>query len=306
MSWSIRVNETLKRTAIQDLYGGQRYGGIATPTDSDNILIFTDPNAGAEFGYDKHEGQGPDGIYHYTGAGQSGDMTFSGVNKAILESPATGKIIRLFLANSPNATYKGSFTLADQPFTYERAPDRDGKERRVIVFNLTPIDADTSDLPAFGGLNASDTKVSREWRPPNWDSYLAIQKARGLEITEISRAEHRLQADFGQWLIEKGHVLIERPLRTGNIHIFPDLFDETTMTVFEAKRSSGRGYVRTALGQVLDYQHVAKNNGLSVRCGLLFPGPPVKDLIELCSKLDVAVYVRDQTGKNPTEFVQLS
>lgn len=305
MEWNISVNETRKRSEIQNMYGGQRYGGIATPTNSENILIFTDLSAGAEFGYDKHEGQGPDGIYHYTGAGQRGDMTFTGVNKVMLESPGTGKIIRLFLANSPNATYKGSFTLADQPFTFENAPDRDGTIRRVIVFNLTPIDADTSELPEFGGAKASERELSREWSAPNWESYLATQRARGFEVTEVSRAEHRLQADFGKWLMDKGHTLIERPLKTGNIHIFPDLFDRTSMTVFEAKRSSGRGYVRTALGQVLDYQHVAKNNGLSVQCGLLFPGAPVKDLIDLCSKLKVEVYVRKQNGEDQTDFVQL-
>ena len=305
MAWNIEVNETRKRSEIQDTYGGQRYGGIATPTGSDNILIFTDPTAGAEYGYDKHEGQGPDGTYYFTGAGQRGDMELSGVNKVMFDSPNTGKIIRLFLAESPNATYKGSFTLADEPYSFEQAPDVDGNIRRVIVFNLTPIEADMSALPEFGGSSESIREGVREWVAPNWESYLATQRARGYRITEVSRSEHRLQADFGTWLLNQGHKLIDQPLKTGSNHIYPDLFDQTSMTVFEAKRSSGRGYVRTAIGQVLDYQHVAQKNGLDVTCALLFPGAPVDDLVELCAKLGVQVFARDANGNVEKDFIRL-
>lgn len=301
MTWPIQINEELRRSEVHHLLGGQRFGGIATPSNSDDILIFTDPKSGAEFGYDRHEGIGEDGSYRYTGAGQIGDMAFTGVNKTILESPETGKVIRLFLANSPMATYKGSFTLSDERFTYEKAPDRNGQMRTVIVFNLTPIEADISELPEFGTKKSPLSKPS-PWREPNWETYLAQQKSRGISISEVSRSEHQLQAQFGNWLVSQGHVLLHLPLVSGNTTIFPDLFDETLMTVFEAKRSSGRQYVRTAIGQVLDYQNVALANGLDVRCAILLPGEPVKDLVALCSRLGIEIFARDSLERNGEPF----
>ena len=301
MAWEIPINQVLRRSEIHRRLGGQRFGGISTPQSSRDILIFTDPKAGAEFGYDKHEGLGEDGSYRYTAAGQVGDMSISGVNKTILESPESGKVIRLFLANSPFATYKGSFTLADERYTIEKAPDRNGDLREVIVFNLSPIDADTSELPAFGGF-AALVATSVLWKEPNWETYLAVQKSRGVSVRSISRSELQLQAEFGRWLIAKGHRLIFHPLKSGNTMLFPDLFDETTMTVFEAKRSSGREFVRTAIGQVLDYQHVARALGQEVRCGILLPGKPVQAMVSLCRDLEISVYVRSESKDTREQF----
>ena len=305
MVWPIQLNEELRRSEVHHLLGGQRFGGIATPSNSNDILIFTDPKSGAEYGYDRHEGMGEDGSYRYTGAGQVGDMSFTGVNKTIIESPETGKVIRLFLANSPMATYKGSFTLSDERFTYETAPDRNGQMRTVIVFNLTPLEADVSELPEFGAKESRSIERS-PWKEPNLETYLAQQKSRGISVSEISRSEHQLQAQFGNWLLAQGHRLLHLPLATGNTTIFPDLFDETSMTVFEAKRSSGRQYVRTAIGQVLDYQNVALANGLDVRCAILLAGEPVKDLVSLCSTLGIELFVRDSMEENGAPFKKVT
>jgi hypothetical protein len=303
-AWEIPINQVLRRSEIHRRLGGQRFGGISTPQGSRDILIFTDPKAGAEFGYDKHEGLGEDGAYRYTGAGQVGDMSIAGVNKTILESPESGKVIRLFLANSPFATYKGSFTLADERYSIEKAPDRNGDLREVIVFNLSPIDADTSELPEFGGI-AAVTTTQALWTEPNWETYLAVQKSRGVSVKSISRSELQLQAEFGNWLIAKGHRLISHPLKSGNTMIFPDIFDETTMTVFEAKRSSGREFVRTAIGQVLDYQHVAKGLGQEVQCGILLPGEPVQAMISLCNNLEISMYVRSESKDANEQFKKI-
>jgi hypothetical protein len=304
MTWEIGINETRRRDDVQALYGGQQRGGIATPTSSENILIFTDPASGAEFGYDKHEGLLPDGTYRYTGEGQVGDQEFKGGNKAILQSVETGRIIRLFLAKSPNATYVGSFTLGEPAYEMAIAPDRNGMNRQVIVFNLMPMSAALGSLPLFNNASGDETSLDTPWVAPDWATYVVNRKARGERVTEVTRQEHKLQSDFGLWLGAQGHRLIERSLATGSTQIYPDLFDATTMTVFEAKRSSGRGYVRTAIGQVLDYQNVAELNGLKVDCGTLFPGRPDEHMLLLCKKLGIKVFIRGNADFGEPEFLQ--
>lgn len=290
MNWEIDLGETRRRREIHALYGGQLQGGIATPQSSKNILIFTDPVSGAAFGYEKYEGLLPDGTYRYTGQGQVGDQQFIRLNKRILESPQTGHIIRLFLAKSPYATYVGSFTLSDPAYERKPAPDRNGLMRQVIVFNLTPLEATLDNLPKFDVGNIDPSEPEKPWVAPNWESYVAIRKSRGDLESEVTRLEHKLQSEFGLWLESQGHRLVDKHLDTGSTRIFPDLFDASTMTVYEAKRSAGRGYVRTAIGQVLDYQHVAEINGLTVDCGILLPGRPEEDMLTLCKKLNIRVF----------------
>jgi hypothetical protein len=80
-------------------------------------------------------------------------------------------------------------------------------------------------------------------------------------------------------------------IKIGSSTISPDLFDETTNTLIEAKKSSSRGHVRTAIGQVLDYQNNERILGNSRKCALLLPSPPAADLIALCLHLGIKIYV---------------
>ena len=60
-SWALEPGDVVRRRAIHDAYGGQQQGGIATPRSIPDILIFTNPETGAEFGYDEFEGLREDG-----------------------------------------------------------------------------------------------------------------------------------------------------------------------------------------------------------------------------------------------------
>jgi hypothetical protein len=62
-----------RRRALHEHLGGQRQGGISTPAGVPIILLFTG-EGGEEYGYS--DGWAEDGIFHYTGEGQIGDMTF--------------------------------------------------------------------------------------------------------------------------------------------------------------------------------------------------------------------------------------
>jgi hypothetical protein len=101
--WDLQVGDRIVRKRLHDLYGGQRQGGISTPTGSPNIFIFTDPTTGEQHGY-FDEWQGDE--LHYCGEGQPhrGDQTMSGGNRAILEHEQRGKPIRAFYGSKGTVT----------------------------------------------------------------------------------------------------------------------------------------------------------------------------------------------------------
>lgn len=137
--WNLPAGSVLLRRDIHEVYGGQRYGGISAPKESQYVFLFTDPRTGKKFGYDKFEGPQPDGSYHYSGEGQVGDQEFKRGNKTVLLSRELGKTILLFEAESPHAKFLGEFTLGNPEYTIVIAPDIHGTPRRVILFHLTQL-----------------------------------------------------------------------------------------------------------------------------------------------------------------------
>src|SRR3954468_22673298 len=71
----------------------QRQGGILTPRDQPLILVITGA-AGEAFGYADHWDE--DGVFHYYGAGQRGDMAFVRGNLALRDHAENGKDVHLF------------------------------------------------------------------------------------------------------------------------------------------------------------------------------------------------------------------
>ncbi|QJU52785.1 hypothetical protein SCB71_05450 [Herbiconiux sp. KACC 21604] len=288
----------MTRRAVHTLYGGQQQQGISTPANSDHILVFTDPAKGAKYGYDLHEGAREDGIYAYTGEGRLGDQRLIRGNLALLNSVPLGKTIRLFRTDNTLATYIGAFTLDDPPYFWQAIPDESGAIREGIIFNLAPIDADTRRLPSLGQEQVTRIEAT-EWNPPLFDPY-ALSPLPGIGQT-ASRIEFELQAAFGAWRRARGHDLRRLRIPIGRNFVEPDLFDATTAELFEAKKSAARKYVRTAIGQVLDYTHNANLLKLDARPAILLPSEPAQDLLALCASLSISVYARDGS-----EFSRLS
>jgi hypothetical protein len=83
---------------IHDVYGGQKYGGIATPAAHPFVLVFSS-DEGANFGY-ADEGL-PDGGLIYYGEGQVGDMHMIRGNLAIRDHKANGRALYLFREDRP-------------------------------------------------------------------------------------------------------------------------------------------------------------------------------------------------------------
>ena len=121
-----------RRADIHVPYGGQERGGIATPARHPTIFLFTG-DAGDSFGYKDHFRE--DGVFLYTGEGQTGDMKWQAGNLAIRDSLNEGKQLLIF-----EQTRKGyvRFVGFAQYLGHhiEQRPDREGTLRNAFVFEL--------------------------------------------------------------------------------------------------------------------------------------------------------------------------
>src|SRR5215813_14144712 len=78
---------------IHEPFGGQRQGGISTPSGHPYIFLFTG-ESGSAYGY--KDDFRPDGTFWYTGEGQVGDMKWERGNAAIREHQRDKKTLLLF------------------------------------------------------------------------------------------------------------------------------------------------------------------------------------------------------------------
>lgn len=130
------IGSRYNRWELHDIYGGQRYYGIVTPSDQDFILAFTG-DSGDTYGYT--DGFQEDGSFRYTGEGQEGDMTMDKGNVALRDHKENGKNLYLFADTEYPwiATYRGEYQY--ESHHWETLPDKNDKLRDAIRFILTPV-----------------------------------------------------------------------------------------------------------------------------------------------------------------------
>ncbi len=150
-SFSVGV-EYNRRADIHGVYGGQERGGIATPSSIPAIFLFTGERGG-RYGYE--DGFRADGIFLYTGEGQSGDMEWKRGNLAIRESESLGKELYLF-----EESRKGFVRFIGRcryiGHHLEERSDSEDKSRKAIVFELEVIgqtNAPREEAPAQSEKN---------------------------------------------------------------------------------------------------------------------------------------------------------
>jgi hypothetical protein len=299
MVWDIPIGTSIGRRELHDrLGGGSWQDGITRVATTDEMLVFTN-DGGGEHGYGVHEGLRSDGVFRYSGQGQSGDQQLTRNNRALVESEEKGRAIRVFRGQG-TVTYIGSFTLGDRPYTWERFPGTGSSpDRNGLVFNLVAVDADTSLLPVAEGGDAdrpgratssAPSSASVDWRPLDFREYQVRRVNEGESVRSVSRLEFELQTRFGEWLRARGDDVQVLRLTEDGVTIVPDLYVPTIGQIIEAKKSIARAYVRTAIGQVLDYAAVARRSGLAVDPAVLLPSEPSSSLTALCTSVGITVW----------------
>jgi 5-methylcytosine-specific restriction protein A len=133
---TFQVGKKYNRWEVHDIFGGQRYGGIATPTEHPFVFLFTG-ESGEDYGYEDEFL--PDDTFLYSGEGADGDMTMEGGNSAIREHRKDDKEIHLFEDTEYPwiVSYVGQFEYADH--RWETLGDKRERKREAIRFELEPV-----------------------------------------------------------------------------------------------------------------------------------------------------------------------
>ena len=125
-----------KRRDLHERYGGQRRGGISTPSRHPFIMLFTG-EAGLPYGY--RDEWSDDGLFLYAGEGQRGHMSFIRGNRAVRDHVLDGKDLDLFQDITKGyVRYLGQMVCTG--FQERCGLDIEGNDRCVIVFELVPIE----------------------------------------------------------------------------------------------------------------------------------------------------------------------
>lgn len=297
IAWDINVGDEVKRTALHKLFGGAGMGGIEPSAKSPNVLIFTYPNRVGDHGYNFDE-ELEDGSFKYTGDGQEGDQdpNFGG-NKAILEHRKKGRTLRLFEETDQKTyvRYVGEFELGDSEPQIRRAPDKNGDERNVLVFHLIPVGRTKTLTKKSKKLLIAG--VTRQKAERNIDE--SHQRNISASTTVATRQEGQLQRRYEDFLRIKGFdidtLMISIPESNAPLRV--DLVDFTNKKIIEAKAGVTRGYVREAIGQVLDYVFQLKQiNDETWQPVILLPGRPTEDLQKLINSLGIELVFEPDGG----------
>ena len=129
---TFRHRGPFRRRLLHEAYGGQRQGGIGTPSEHPFILLFTG-HTGEQYGY--RDVWLDDGTFRYTGEGQIGDMTFVGGNRAIRDHAIDGKDLNLYEKTSKgHVQFVGQMVCAGYEW-FPKVSDVIGDPRSIIVFS---------------------------------------------------------------------------------------------------------------------------------------------------------------------------
>lgn len=293
INWDIKVGEVLKRTEVHSRFGGAGMGGIEPSAKSPNIFIFTS-DSGSSFGYNFDE-ELEDGSFLYTGDGQIGDQDVSvGGNKAIVEHRKKGRSLRLFEAAEQKTfvRYVGEFELADAEPEVRRAPDVNGEERDVLVFHLLPV-GKTKQLTKSKRATALASVVRQHSEKNTEESHTRkISAATTVAIRQEGQLQKRYEDSLRLKGIDVDTFMISIPESNAPLRV--DLVDFTNKRIIEVKAGITRGYVREAIGQVLDYVFQLKRIKNEVWTpSILLPGKPSEDLMALIENLGIEIIWED-------------
>jgi 5-methylcytosine-specific restriction protein A len=150
------IGKEYKRSEIHDKYNGSRQSGISPSASHPLIFIFTS-DSGEQFGYkDEYH----NGIFMYTGEGQTGDMKMNRGNSAIRDHAKEGRTLHVFESTrKAHVSYIGSAEYLGHH--EETRLDRNNLERIALVFHLEinsipPADQVSDPKPLYGPMSVKD------------------------------------------------------------------------------------------------------------------------------------------------------
>ena len=166
---------------IHSRYGGSRQSGISPSADHPYIFIFSG-EVGEQYGY--QDGYDDEGVFHYTGEGQTGDMEFLRGNKAVRDHIQSRKDLHLFehLGKGKQYKYLGQFSLIG--YNYKTMPDREGQDRQGIVFQLINHDHENADI-GQGIPFHNNTNTLKEKRTLAYSAVKTIKQSKSRESKQI-------------------------------------------------------------------------------------------------------------------------
>lgn len=302
--WDLEPGDTTTRAEIQKRFGGATQGGIEPSRSTPNIFVYTDPESGMSHGY-KFDGW-IDGksVFLYTGQGKVGDQQYRGRNLSLLNHHKQQLAVRLFSAegNAPGSQakrqiYLGQFQVDPDNSHFEAdAPDDNDDNRTVIVFRLKPIGQhfrrpkEESERDGNLGQPFSATPTAVPIEASHASSFVMgaseSRVGRKREADLVNRYVRTLESEGCQ--VSGYHIPVSDqpyPLRV-------DIYDHTNRDVIEAKSSSSREHVRTAIGQLLDYQRYLDHERLTV----LLPKRPREDLLDLLRSVGIDCVFETSNG----------
>lgn len=174
-----------RKDQIHAIYGGQRQGGISTPSAHPHIFIFTS-DAGESYGY--HDKFHADGMFWYTGEGQLDDMVMIRGNAAIRDHHKLGKKIHLFeYVKKGHVHYIGEAQYVDHHI--EQRPDRENKLRDAIIFHLALSDLSDHMIQEPKGTYESAPRTIRNLT-------LSELRSLALQVTPASASKEQIKQNI--------------------------------------------------------------------------------------------------------------
>lgn len=301
--WELQPGDVLKRTEIHKRHKGSPGRGISAPAKGGphrDIMLFFRPTVSGTHGY--ADGWDEDGRFHYSGMGQFHDQSFDSPdipeNARVRDHRENGDRLRLFRYLAKNEVqYVGEFQLDDdRPWFWRDGEDGRGLQRRVIQFRLVPVgdvDRSADDPVREPGVAASGTTELVTGPPTPEPAALeairtkAFQRLLKAQEQVAQRGEAELVHACARWFLEQGvacggytipYEPEGRPLRA-------DLFLYDESVLIEAKATTARSAIRTAIGQLLDYARFFTPERPAL--AILTPTRPPDDMLELLGSLGI-------------------
>ncbi len=297
--------QPVTKAAVHQAVGGSDQHAMTSCLSQSAFLLFYDPQASRANGYDLWEGEQADGTFSYTGQGLRGDQKLSNSNLGLVRAAQKNAPIHFFrrpeigikrLKGNPY-TYVGRVILGEPMYELRIAPDKDGHDRLVFVFNLIPIGR--TDLLVHPA-DILEPHIRCEFRNSPLLPEVAKAGSTPATSTPSELEENKLQNRFREYVTEKGEtpetVNIKLPNLKGTVR--PDFILRDRGLVIEVKPTVSREHVRLAIGQVLDYSHLLRLGGENFAPAILLPSDPMSDLALLAKSLGIGLIIE----RPPTEF----